>query len=84
MLCFQKDTYGQSYTTAWRAMHFPALFCSFFQNPDHPRNKIKANSLFQAEKQFFGDSTILREIIHFSHSHYNVLCNNAEGVQYGM
>lgn len=45
---------------------------------------IKAYSLFQAEKQFFGDPTILREIIHSSHPHYNILCNNAEGVQYGM
>lgn len=55
-LFFQKDTYGQSCTTAWRATHFPALFCSFFQNQDHPRNKIKSYSVFQAEKQFFCDS----------------------------
>lgn len=50
-LCFQKDTYGQSYTTAWRAKHFPASFCSFFQNLGHPKNKIKAYSLLWGGKK---------------------------------
>lgn len=49
-LCFQKDTYDQSCTTAWRAKHFPASSCSFVQNLGHPKSKIKTFSITSGRK----------------------------------
>lgn len=73
-LYFQKDTYGQSYTIAWRAKHFPAVSCSFFQNLGHPKNKIKTYSIISRRKK--------PQIIHSNHSHYNVLSKKAKLLQY--
>lgn len=50
-LCFQKDTYGQSYTIAWRAKHFPALSCFFFRSLGLPINKIKTHSTISGIKK---------------------------------
>lgn len=45
----EKDTCGQSYTTAWRAMHSPALSGFLWQNLDHPKNE-QENRCLVAEK----------------------------------